>query len=388
MWDLRLLRLVLFGFAAAVPLSIALAEPFALAGVLLWAYGLVRRRGAAPLRSPYFWPVVLFAAIALATSVLGVRPAHSCARCYRILMLGLVFAYPAAFGAGDADALRGAVRAAVLFVAATTARAVYDVGRVAVELGRGTDLYDTGNMRDPQMYMISLCLLAAFLATRPGARRPALIPAAVVANAIGLVLHFKRGVWFAFMLAVTGIALLARRWRVVAAVAVAAAAVLALPQTRQRLAALNKEWSADTGGRYVLWTQVAPAMLKEYPWGMGLRGPSHEDFAKHAERLQPHLEHLHNNVLEIALELGWAGLAVWIWWMVVVLVVFFGAWRAGGEGAWLALGGLAAFAGLLLNGVVEYNFGDSEILMAACLLMGLSGVIREPTRSVGGAASR
>ena len=43
--------------------------------------------------------------------------------------------------------------------------------------------------------------------------------------------------------------------------------------------------------------------------------------------------------------------------------------------AGIALGSLAAFCGVMLNGVVEYNFGDSEILMLLCALMGISSAI-------------
>jgi uncharacterized membrane protein YeaQ/YmgE (transglycosylase-associated protein family) len=53
------------------------------------------------------------------------------------------------------------------------------------------------------------------------------------------------------------------------------------------------------------------------------------------------------------------------------------AWRAyrrardeGGEFDWLALGTLAAIVGFAASSLVNYNFGDSEVIMLLCSLVG------------------
>ena len=45
------------------------------------------------------------------------------------------------------------------------------------------------------------------------------------------------------------------------------------------------------------------------------------------------------------------------------------------EAAGIALGVLGAFCAVMLNGVVEYNFGDAEIFMVLCFLMAMSALV-------------
>jgi O-antigen ligase len=75
-------------------------------------------------------------------------------------------------------------------------------------------------------------------------------------------------------------------------------------------------------------------------------------------------------------ELGWAGLAAWILWILAALWLMVSnllkALKACDPLSWIAVGTLCAFVGLLLNGMVEYNFGDSEILMLFLFLIGVA----------------
>ncbi|MFH0952722.1 MAG: O-antigen ligase family protein [Verrucomicrobiota bacterium] len=387
--DERLLQGLLLAFAFCLPLSIALAEPLAFLAVPVWLYGWLRRRGSAIARCPYAWPVLFFLAAALVSAFWGVRPLVSLAKCHRLFLLFIIFMMPAAFPPGRLDSLRRAKQAVFVFVAACALRGLYDVVRVPVLVGRGMSLFDTGNMRDPQLYMVALCfLLAGWGAWSRAERRPAVV--GLLATAAGLVLHFKRGAWFSFVLAVGVLGAVARRYKAVAAVVVCGLALLLAPQVRERLERLRKECS-PRGGRYVLWTQVAPALLREHPAGMGLGAVRASDFRAYARGLEPKLNHLHNNVLQVAVELGWAGLAVWLWWMATALAVMYSTFRRAERStspeSWIALGTLGAFCALLLNGAVEYNFGDSEVLMLYCFLMGLSCVIRGAQQAPGARAA-
>jgi O-antigen ligase len=233
-------------------------------------------------------------------------------------------------------------------------------------------------MRDPQMYMVSLCILLAPFMGQGAGKKQVPAPVALGLNAIGLVLHFKRGAWFSFLLSAVVMSWLARRRKVVMAVVLCAVALVCVPQVRVRLQLLKQEWSDSQGGRHVLWTKVAPAMLKQYPLGMGYKATRHQDFLPYAAYVQPKLDHLHNNILQVTLEMGSAGLAAWLGWMAVTFWMLYSASRGRpGEAAQLALGLLGAFCALMFNGMVENNFGDSEILMLLCFLMGLSFVIYE-----------
>ncbi len=97
--------------------------------------------------------------------------------------------------------------------------------------------------------------------------------------------------------------------------------------------------------------------------------------------------HLHNNLLNIAVERGIPALVAWIW----IWVAFYGAGfrrrkffrDASFERRFLTVGGLAAVTGFLAAGMFEYNFGDSEVVMTAYFAMALPfmGGGREETLS-------
>jgi O-antigen ligase len=179
-------------------------------------------------------------------------------------------------------------------------------------------------------------------------------------------------VWVAAGLSTILIALLGRRRRVALLVFVLLLVGLPLALTRKPITA-NFEQT-----RLVLWTEAAPELLAEHPWGVGYTG-THGLLEKYTPRMREPQQHLHNNVVQIAVELGWLGMVVWLAWMATTFWVLLASYRAlrarEPQTASIALGAFAAFCGLLTHGMVEYNFGDSEILMTFTFLMGLSAVL-------------
>lgn len=365
-----------------IPLAISPAQVFlglAVAGGIVF---LARARRLNEVgRAPYAVPLALFLLMIILSYFWSVRPSVTLGKFHRILYyLGL-------FATGlllrpDRRTLR---TAAWMFIAGSSVQAVWDLVRVPVQVLRNVvNLYDTGNMRDPQMYLAALCLLMAMLLFQRERRRGLAFYAVLALNAAGLVIHFKRGVWISFFIALFLLVLMTRRWKVLLAAVLVAGSLVFVPQVQQRLSGLKDEFRTGQGGRMALWTDVAPALIREHPLGMGYCATRNEDFTPHTAYVQPKLTHVHNNLLQIILELGWQGLAVWLLWMGITLSVYVRLFRdpalAAGGDRWMAAGGLAALAALLLNGMVEYNFGDSEILMVYCFLMGVSILLRRILR--------
>ncbi len=84
--------------------------------------------------------------------------------------------------------------------------------------------------------------------------------------------------------------------------------------------------------------------------------------------------HLHNNLLQIAAERGLIGLAAWLWMMAAFAILAWRVLRAAGPtgpGGPEARAALAALAGFLAMGMFEYNFSDSEVLMALLFVVSL-----------------
>ena len=85
----------------------------------------------------------------------------------------------------------------------------------------------------------------------------------------------------------------------------------------------------------------------------------------------PRTPHLHDNALQIAAERGLPGLGFWLWMVGAVLLTAWREARRGPEPDWSVRAALGALTGLLIAGLFEYNFGDSEVLMLMLLLMAL-----------------
>jgi len=136
----------------------------------------------------------------------------------------------------------------------------------------------------------------------------------------------------------------------------------------------------DNGGRMAMWFKIAPVLVREHPMGIGFRGVTPEIMKKICPAVEPNRNHLHSNIAEILVETGWLGLAVYILWMVKALadalkLSIVAARRSVGE-EMLAMVLLMMAVALFVNGLVEYNFGDAELVLAYGLILGCISAFR------------
>ena len=312
------------------------------------------------------WPIAAFVAETSTARVVG--------KLNRLLLFPLVFAIPGVCGRGEARFRNLAVLMAA-FVAGTGVLALYDLVRVPLEMRSGTPLFHTGNMASPQIYMVALFLTLGLRTSGGGLKHRLLFVACAGVAVVGMLLHNKRGVWLACMLAAGGWVVWTRQWRVLVAMVLLGVAAVSLPSVRMRLSELREVVQPTHGGRMVLWREVAPRILPQYPWGMGYNVTTYEDFREVLPdniHLEVGLRHLHNNLLQIRLELGWQGLVWWMAWM--GWAVFIALRPAPPEGRLLRSGVSFALCGLLANGLVVYNFGTTESFMMYMSLLGMLDV--------------
>lgn len=364
-----------FLFAFALTLSIAAAEPLLFVALAVWAGTAPQDAWRRLRQSPFFAPALAFSLLAAASVLWSVHPGASASRLHRLLFVGMLFVIGDVFSRPD----RRPWPVVASFCGGAALLAVYDVFRIPAAVSRGAVWADAGNMRDPQIFLVAICLLVSMLFVPSWARWRPMLFLGLLPVVAALVMHLKRGVWISLAFALLLLAALSRRWKVLVGLLLIAAAAFSLPQVRARASDTLLLFNADEGGRYLLWRYVTPRLIADYPQGMGWCAPTHEDLLAYSAKVQPRLRHLHNNVLQVTAELGWAGLLIWLGWMGVSVVT---AWRvirrwAPSEPAhWIALGLFCAFVGLMANGMVEYNFGDSEILMLYALLFGLVEALR------------
>jgi O-antigen ligase len=117
--------------------------------------------------------------------------------------------------------------------------------------------------------------------------------------------------------------------------------------------------------------QVALELSSKYPLGIGYRN------SRIMHEIEPeiptNLKHFHNNTLNLIVEAGWFAGAVFIWWIIALLAAAYSERR---DVLIAAIG--CALLSFQVAGLVEYNIGDSEVLLVAFSLIGvLYGLIKD-----------
>jgi O-antigen ligase len=203
----------------------------------------------------------------------------------------------------------------------------------------------------------------------------------------GLVATYTRGAWIGFGAGVLLVGAAVRRGRLVlvAGLVLLALAALAAPyQLRHRFTSMADPEGEGVKERVYMW-RSGLAMWREHPlFGVGPGGVK-RDYERHArpEAVKKRTGHVHNTPLQILVERGVVGAAAWVWiWAAFFLAGIRQLRRLPPEAAReraLVLGSLAAIAGFLIAGLSEYNFGDSEVVMVAWVVMALPWASRPRT---------
>jgi O-antigen ligase len=133
-------------------------------------------------------------------------------------------------------------------------------------------------------------------------------------------------------------------------------------------------WSdASSIDRYYMW-QAGLDMIRDKPvfgQGPGMILRTYPEY-RWPEAPNPRQPHLHDNALQIAAELGLPALAFWLWMMaLLVLGALREARKARVRRRFEAPAALGALATLIVAGVFEYNFGDSEVWMFTLVVVAL-----------------
>jgi len=195
----------------------------------------------------------------------------------------------------------------------------------------------------------------------------------------GLAATLTRGAWLGFVAGVLSLSLTVRRGRgvLIGGLVVLALGALAGPAAlRHRLVSMTDSQDATLREREYMW-RSGLTMWRERPWlGFGPGGVKRV-YVNYAlpDATKKRTGHLHNTPLQILVERGVVGLAAWLGIWIAFYARAISLFRrlpnvASQERA-LVAGSLAAITGFLVAGLWEYNFGDSEVVMIAWVVMAL-----------------
>jgi O-antigen ligase len=359
--------LATFGVAAALQLSIALAQILLTIAIGCWLALLVihRERFEAP---RFFWPLAALAVTTLVSAAFSPQPAVSFADAKELVLFLIVpMAYRFMYGT------RGATLVTIV-VSVGAASAAFGIFQFGILRYDHLGLRPRGTLGHYMTYSgLLMLVIGATLARILFGKRDRLWSALVIpALAVAITFTFTRSAWVGAC-AAAALLLALKDFRLVSLLPIAAAVFFAVapanvtarfvsmfnlsdPTNRDRVAMMNE-------GRRMIEAHplvgVGPDMVQALY-------PEYRDVDA-VNAINPHL---HNVPLQIAAERGLPALALWLWFVVVVLMDLWRAFR-GGEHRMLAAAGIAAMASMLAAGMFEYNFGDSEFLMLLLLLITL-----------------
>ena len=177
-----------------------------------------------------------------------------------------------------------------------------------------------------------------------------------------LVVNLKRGPWLAVICQFTFIGLLISRKVLISTICLSFSLFFIEP-IRNRLLSLFDHFLI-AGGRFNMWN-LGVEIFSRFPLGLGY------DNSEFMRTMEPSLpithRHMHNNLINIAVETGFLGLAAYCWFLFVIFKMTKRSYVQTKDIILLCLG--MSLAGWQVAGLVEYNFGDSEILFIALLLI-------------------
>ena len=375
----------LLATSGTVAFSIFLGQVFAGLCFLLFAVAVWRRE--TKVRWPgVMWIATIFAVVAVASVLIGVDPHRLFDKAGKLLWFLLI---PVTVSLVTTPAH------AKLAVQAFAWGCGGVVLRVVVEhpfrAWRSPDpdflhaLIDTGSMTQGQVLMMGVvATLALWLYSRPDDKGRRMLLLLLVAEVLASLVNFKRGSWFC-TLVLAGVLLAVRTgWKVWVGALVTLVIVACLPPVQARMGQLRGEFNVNGGGRLTMWCRIAPYLIEKYPMGVGYGSLTNKHMREAYRRVEPNRNHLHANWAQVLVTTGWLGLGVYLAWMVRTLIDAIRAARLSRAGPAdervAAVIVLLLLAGLLLNGFVEYNFGDTELMLVYAVLMGLAAALAPRSR--------
>ncbi len=373
----------LLAFAAAPQFSIAAAGILLSLSAILWlALVIVNHERIEVPRM--FWPLAVYAGATLVASLFSVDPRVSLEDCKQLVLFAIVpityriFRGERSLTAIDVVITVGAVNA----VYGIVQYGILDFDNVARRV--------QGNLGHYMTYSGVIMLVACTAVARVMFRRRERIWAALILPAVlvALVLTLSRNAWVGACAGI-GTLFLLRDLRSVFRMAALLPVALGLFIAFAPSAVTDRFYSAvslkeaygdsitststvhsnrdriamiKSGIRIVKdnpLTGVGPDMvIQVYP---GYREPT---------AVNQRNSHLHNVPLQIAAERGLPALAIWLWFVAVLLRDFFRLRKTSSLPS-IAAAGLACVVAMLSAGMFEYNFGDSEFLMLFLVLVTL-----------------
>jgi O-antigen ligase len=381
-------RVAFLSLAGSVSLSLVsiAASQILLAATLAAALGLRLERGREFFQWPPFtWPLLAFCLWTLLSIYLSPYPLFALLETKKFFIYLLLFLVPILVRRRGSAVW---IFCAIFLVAVVSC--LKGISQFVSNPHRGLLDRISGFMSQWMTYsgllMLVLVALAAFVCEFGWRRHKWVLPLGLLL-VVPLVLSETRNAQWGALAGVLAVMLLLRKVRATAAVlAILLLAYIASPSSiRQRLRSGFNPDDPNTRNRIELFG-TALRLIEHNPWvGVGPKNVGREALRYRGSHTWPDwmYQHMHNNFLQIAAERGIPGLLIWLWLMGRLAWDALRVFRSNGgfsrgrrpqqnEALLTCTTALGVWFALLVAGMVEYNFGDSEVLTLFLFMMGAS----------------
>jgi O-antigen ligase len=206
------------------------------------------------------------------------------------------------------------------------------------------------------------------------------LASALVLLVLALLINLKRGPWLG---TVTGLGLLCLFYRpklIIPLLLGVALLAVGIPAIHERLAVSLNHFFIG-GGRSNIWN-VGVQLVIQNPLGVGY--DNSRIMQAYDPLIPPNLKHMHNNLLNLLVETGWIGATLFAYWIVHLLRYLLTV-SAPREAKLLARGLVCSLVSWQIAGLVEYNIGDTEVLLIVLFLCTFSLYSITPSEKFGSA---
>lgn len=177
-----------------------------------------------------------------------------------------------------------------------------------------------------------------------------------------LLLNLKRGPWSGVLLSSLLLAVIVRCRLCLAVLVLALAPVFFFTPLQERILQSSEHFFIS-GGRSEIWA-IGSELIRSYPLGIGYGNSAF--LQKFSLTIPAELKHFHNNFLNIFVETGVLGICLFTAFLAALLKT---AWQK--RNCLLTASAGAAVLSNQIAGIVEYNFGDSEVMLLAYFVIAL-----------------
>ncbi|MFW6151709.1 MAG: O-antigen ligase family protein [Verrucomicrobiota bacterium] len=389
-WVAILLYSAIFG----ITFSIALGETLLGMAFVILIYRWIKA-GKSPVWPLEAWFALAFFAWAVVTILFGVDMQLGFSRLSRLAWFATIPAFATVVRSSE-----DVKKYLKFFAAGCAVLSVYLLSSNLLEAYRvsaanGTSYYNAlvaaGSMTGSQMLVMGILATMGLLFVLKG--RKWLLWCVLGLQLVTILLNFKRGSWLTLLILALVFLAYRRKWKVLLLAVLIIGSAAATTPVRSRLAGLRDEMDPWRGGRFTMWTKIAPQLFSENPWtGIGYNSLSNETMNDAAKRkwlhqnpekhppsqlVEPRRDHLHSNPVQIIVATGIPGFLLYATWMLAVVArainIRVKGKRLGKDVRTLHFAALLMILSILINGLVEYNFGDTEMLIVLGSLMGMVG---------------